>query len=454
MDIQSIIQAQRNYFASNVTKDYHFRFQALKTLKEGILNYKEQIIEAMHKDLGKAPMETIMTELAIVMNELNHTLKHLKRWMKPQKVHTPLVLFAAKSRILQEPFGVVLIMSPWNYPFQLAIDPLIGAIAAGNCAIIKPASYAKHTSEVIYQMIQSCFKPEFITTILGGREENKSLLEQRFDYLFFTGSTHVGRTVMEKAAVHLTPMTLELGGKSPVIIDGTLSMPLTAKRIAFGKFVNAGQTCVAPDYVLIKREYRDAFIESLKQVIQDFFGENPLQNPDLPKIINKHHHERLLGYLKDQTIAIGGTTNETKITPTVLIDVNFDSPVMKDEIFGPILPVIAYDDIDNAIQYIKLQEKPLALYLFTTDQKLQKRVLKEVSFGGGTINDTLMHVASSHLPFGGVGFSGLGNYHGIDSFKTFSHAKSVLVRSRWIDLSFRYHPYTKTKRAIIEKFSK
>jgi len=454
MDIQTLVKNQRTYFLSNATKPIEFRIQALHALKTAIINHENLIIEALKKDLNKAPMETIMTEIGIVMTELNHMLKHLRHWAKPKRVKTPLVLFAATSKIIYEPYGVVLIMSPWNYPFQLAIDPLIGAIAAGNCAIVKPASYAKHTSDAIKIIIESCFKPEYVTTVLGGRLENTALLEQRFDYIFFTGSTDVARTVMEKASHYLTPVSLELGGKSPCIVDETCNMKLTAKRIAFGKFLNAGQTCVAPDYVFVKQAMKATLIEELKKNITEFFGLNPLQNEELPRIINEKHHTRLLGLMKDQTIVCGGDYDETKIAPTLLENVKLDSPIMLEEIFGPILPIIAYESIEEVIDYIKSQERPLAFYLFSTDKKLQKRLLNEISFGGGTFNDTVMHVASSELGFGGVGNSGMGTYHGIHSFTTFSHAKSLLNRKNWIDLSFRYHPYTLSKQRIIEIFTK
>jgi len=454
MNIQNLVERQRAYFNTNVTKDLNFRLNALKTLQKGIIAHESKIIEALKKDLNKAPMEAIMTEIGIVRSELTHMIKHLSRYAKPKRVKTPLVLFSAKSEIYPEPFGVVLIMSPWNYPFQLAIDPLIGAIAAGNCAIVKPGSYAAHTAEAIRELLDHSFKDEYVTTVLGGREENTLLLEQKFDYIFFTGSSNVGKTVMEKASHHLTPISLELGGKSPCIIDGTMCMKLTAKRLAFGKFVNAGQTCVAPDYVFVKKEYRDQLVNELKKVIAEFFGTNPITNPDLPKIINQKHHERLLGLLKEQTIAIGGNASDISIAPTVLTDVSLDSPIMQEEIFGPILPIMTYEKIEEVIAYVKSKDRPLALYLFSTDKTMQKRITNEISFGGGTFNDTLMHVASSELGFGGVGASGMGSYHGIHSFNTFSHLKSILKRRNWIDLSFRYHPYTNQKKALIDKFTK
>ena len=454
MIINQLVEKQRAYFNTNVTKDINFRLNALKMLQSAITAHEGKIIDALKKDLNKAPLEAIMTEIGIVRSELSHMIKHFKHWAKPKRVKTPLVLLSAKSYIYPEPYGVVLIMSPWNYPFQLAIDPLIGAIAAGNTAIIKPGSYAHHTALAIKELLDHTFKEEYVATVLGGREENTLLLEQKFDYIFFTGSTNVGKTVMEKASHFLTPVSLELGGKSPCIFDGTMCTKLTAKRLAFGKFVNAGQTCVAPDYVFVKREYRDQLVNELKRVIAEFFGPDPLSYPDYPKIINQKAHSRLLGLLQNQTIVLGGKSNETSIEPTLLVDVKLDSPVMQEEIFGPILPIIAYDKIEEVITYIKSKDRPLAFYLFSTDKVMQKRLTHEISFGGGTFNDTLMHVASSEMGFGGVGASGMGSYHGIHSFNTFSHHKSVLKRANWIDLSFRYHPYTKQKQGLIDKFTK
>jgi len=454
MDIQKTIQAQNAFFQTNKTKDIEFRVNALKTLRQGIIRHEANILTALKLDLNKAPMEAIMTEIGIVTSELDHILKHIRHWAKPKKVKTPFMLIAASSKVIYEPYGVVLIMSPWNYPFQLAIDPLIGAIAAGNCAVVKPASYAKHTSDAIKLMLDECFPPEYVTTILGGREENTQLLEQKFDYIFFTGSTAVGKTVMEKASRFLTPVSLELGGKSPCIIDGTMDLKLTAKRLAFGKFINAGQTCVAPDYVFVKKEYKTALIDALKTVITEFFGADPVHNPDFPKIINNKHLWRLIDLMKDQSIALGGNYTETSIAPTVLDEVSLEDPIMQEEIFGPILPIMAYEDIAEVILYVKSKPRPLALYLFSTDKKMQNRIFSEISFGGATLNDTIMHVASSELAFGGVGDSGMGSYHGIHSFTTFSHAKSILQRKNWLDLDFRYHPYSKSKQRLIEIFTK
>ena len=454
MTIQSIVQTQRAFYQSHQTKSYKYRLNALKTLKQGILKHESAILEALHADLNKAPLEALMTEISIVILEINHMIRHLKRFMKPKRVKTPLTLFAASSYQYNEPYGVVLIMSPWNYPFQLAIDPLIGAIAGGNCAVVKPGSYAKHTAEAIKNLLDDCFEPAYVTTILGGREENNQLLDQPFDYIFFTGSKDVGKVVMEKASRHLTPISLELGGKSPCIIDGTVDMKLVAKRVTFGKFTNAGQTCVAPDYVFVHESSKEDFVKAMKEAITTALGENALINPDYPKIINAKHLERLKGLMVGSTVAFGGKSNDQQIEPTLLTDVTFESPVMQEEIFGPILPILTYQSIDECVDYINAHDKPLAFYLFSKSKPLFKRLMNDVAFGGATINDTLMHVASSDLAFGGVGASGMGAYHGIHSYRTFTHSKAVLNRKTAIDLSFRYHPYTKNKEKIIRMFTK
>lgn len=452
--IQDKVKKQRDFFNTGETKSYAFRLFMLKTLKEGILHFQDEINEALMADLHKSAFETYMSETGVVLAEITHTIKHLKKWMKPKRVSTPLPLFLAKSYTLAEPFGVVLIMSPWNYPFQLAIDPLVGAIASGNTAIVKPASYAPHTSQIIEKLIEYCFKPEYITTVLGGREENTLLLEQHFDYIFFTGSTSVGRLVMEKASVNLTPISLELGGKSPCIIDDHVGLKLVARRVAFGKFLNAGQTCVAPDYVYMKKSQVDEFVGYVKQEILSFFGENPLESPELPKIINTKHLNRLLGLIEGENIVLGGNHNDTMIEPTVVTGITPKSKVMSEEIFGPILPILTYDKIEEVYDYVLSHPKPLALYLFTTDKKLERDVLSKLSFGGATINDTIMHFATAEMGFGGVGDSGIGKYHGKNSFDTFSNIRGIVKRSNLVDLPMRYHPYTKSKFNLLKKFLK
>jgi len=452
--IDSLVLKQRAFFNTLKTKDLTFRIEALKTLKQGILTYQAEIYEALRKDLHKSEFETYMSEIGVVLAEIEYFLKRIRRFARPKVKKTPLPLFLASSVEIPEPYGVVLIMSPWNYPFQLALDPLVGAIAAGNTAIIKPASYSKHTSDILKKIIESCFDEEYVAVVTGGREENQSLLEQTFDYIFFTGSTSVAKVVMEKASKHLTPVSLELGGKSPCIIDRRVDLKLAAKRVAFGKLLNAGQTCVAPDYVFIHPDDEAEFIRHLGEEIKSFFGENPLEHPDFPKIINEKHLNRLLGLIEGEEVVIGGKHNETSIEPTVLRGITPQSNVMSEEIFGPILPILNYQSMDEVIHHVSTHPKPLALYLFTTNKKTEKRVLHSLSFGGATINDTIMHFATSEMGFGGVGDSGMGSYHGKKSFETFSHIRSVLRRSNHVDLPLRYHPYTKTKFAILKKFLK
>jgi aldehyde dehydrogenase (NAD+) len=397
-----------------------------------------------------------MSEIGMVRDEIRHFIKHMKRWSKPKRVPTPLAQFPSKSYIMAEPYGVVLIMAPWNYPFQLCIEPLIGAIGAGNCAVIKPSAYAPATSKIIAQIIEKIYPSDYIAVVEGGRKENSELLENRFDYIFFTGSTNVGKTVMEAASKHLTPISLELGGKSPAIIDKSANIPLFAKRIAFGKYLNAGQTCVAPDYVLVHESIKNEFVEALKISIKDFFGNNPLLNDNLPKIINEKHFLRLLDLMKNENIVIGGRNDKTRllIEPTVMTDITYDSAIMQEEIFGPILPILAYNDINDVISDLKTREKPLALYIFSTNSYIQKKITNSLSYGGGCINDTIVHLATSKMGFGGVGYSGMGSYHGKFSFDTFTHYKGILNKSNWLDLPMRYHPYDEKNFKMIKMFLK
>ncbi len=391
----------------------------------------------------------------MVLDELRYIAKHLEKWAKPKRVPTPLSQFPSRSFICKEPYGVTLVMSPWNYPFLLSLDPLIGSIAAGNCVILKPSAYAPHTSHLLADLISSVFSPAHVAVVEGGREENSSLLEQRFDFIFFTGSVSVGKLVMEKAAQNLTPVVLELGGKSPCIIDETANLPMAARRLVFGKLLNAGQTCVAPDYVLVKRERKEDLISLLKSNIQDALGQNPGKNPEFPKIINQKHFQRLCAILEGETILLGGETDEAALTiaPTVT-EASAENPSMQEEIFGPILPILTYDKPDDAIRFIREREKPLALYLFTESKAFEKRILQEVSFGGGCINDTIIHLATHHMPFGGVGHSGMGSYHGKKSFDAFTHEKSIVKKSSSVDLPVRYHPYTEKKLKMLKKFLK
>ncbi len=437
----NIIEKQRQFFATGETKNIDFRLEQLKKLKQAVSDYQEEIVAAVNADLNRPQFEAYF-ELAAIA-EVKYAIKHLKSWVKPQRVAAGLEQFPASAKIYPEPLGVVLIIGPWNYPFQLNILPLVGAIAAGNCAIVKPSEIAANTSKVVADLINKTFDPAYIAAVEGGVETSQELLAEKFDYIFFTGGTNVGRIVMEAAAKNLTPVTLELGGKSPCIVDSDISIENSAKRIVWGKFINAGQTCIAPDYLLVNRAVKSEFLAAVTQTIRSFYGENPAESPDYCRIISQRHFQRLTEFLKDGKILIGGETNaeEKYIAPTVIDGVNWDAPAMQEEIFGPILPVLEYSDLGEAIALINSRPKPLALYIFSRDKNKQQRVLRETSSGGVCINDTVMQVGVTSLPFGGVGNSGIGSYHGKASFDTFSHYKSVLNKGLWFDLEWRYAPY-------------
>lgn len=456
MNISQIIQSQRTFFNSDITKDLSFRIDALNKLYDALIVNEEAILDALKKDLNKSSFEGYMTEVGIVREELRYFLKNLKKWVKPKRVASPLAQFPSKSYIMAEPYGVVLIMAPWNYPFQLCLEPLIGAIGAGNCAIVKPSAYAPATSAIIAKIIEKIYPPENVAIVQGGRKENEELLEQKFDYIFFTGSIAVGKIVMESASKHLTPVSLELGGKSPAIVDRDADIALFAKRIAFGKYLNSGQTCVAPDYVLVHESIKDSLIEALKASLKQFYGDNPMLNKDLPRIINEKHFMRLLNLMSNENIVVGGKSDKARllIEPTILTDVTYDSPIMQEEIFGPILPIITYTDLDSVIQDLKYKDKPLALYVFSNNKEVQKKITQSLSYGGGCINDTIVHLATSKMGFGGVGTSGMGAYHGKFSFDTFTHYKGILHKANWLDIPMRYPPYTKTNYNMIKKFMK
>lgn len=451
-DYKELINRQRTFFESGITKDIRFRIQMLGKLKKSIIRYEKEIMEALREDLNKAPFEAYETEIGIAMEEIKETIKNLSKWAKPKRIKTPIIHFLSSSYIYSEPYGIVLIMSPWNYPFQLTLTPLIGAIAAGNCSIVKPSEYSIHTSLIIEKVIKESFEDSYISIVRGGREANKNLLDEKFDYIFFTGSVSVGKIVMKAASEHLTPITLELGGKSPCIVDRTADIDLAAKRIVWGKFLNAGQTCVAPDYLLVENGIKYELIKRMKKYITLFYGSNPCNNPDYPKIINGKHFQRLLNLLKDEEIVIGGQYNNdiTQISPTIIDNVTWDSPVMQEEIFGPLLPVMEFRDIQEAASIVNKHPKPLALYLFSNDNRSSKFVIKNISFGGGCINDTIVHLANPNMPFGGVGESGMGGYHGKSSFNTFSHRKSILKKSNLIDVPLRYPPF-KNNLKILKK---
>ncbi|HIK06935.1 MAG TPA: aldehyde dehydrogenase [Trichormus sp. M33_DOE_039] len=442
LNIQEIIQKQRQFFQTGQTKDINFRLAQLQTLKQLIKSHQLEIIQALKADLHKSEFETYATEIFIT-KEIDYAIKHLKSWTQPKKVAVPLELFQYSAQICPEPLGIVLIIGAWNYQFQLIIAPLIGAIAAGNCAIIKPSELAPHTSNLLVEIISKYFASDYIAVVTGGIETSQQLLAEKFDHILFTGSSSVGKLVMMAAAKTLTPVTLELGGKSPCIVDTDINLEHTAKRIIWGKFINAGQTCIAPDYLLVNQTIKPDLIAALTRTIRDFYGENPVNSPDYPRIINQQHFERLNQLLNNGEIIIGGDTKpeELYISPTLIDHVSLTDPIMQEEIFGPILPILEYTNIEAAIALINSQPKPLALYLFSRNQKLQKYILQNTSSGGVCINDIAMQFAVSSLPFGGVGNSGIGSYHGKASFDTFSHYKSVLKNSFWLDLNWRYAPY-------------
>lgn len=454
MNINELVDNQRAFFNTGKTLDVNYRISMLKKLKRAILDNEADIASALKTDLGKSNTESYMCETGLTLSELSYQIKHIRRWAKNKTHLTGLANFHAKSFSVYEPYGVTLIMSPWNYPFMLCLEPMAGAIAAGNCCILKPSAYSPATSAIIKKIVEEVFPPEYVAVVEGGRAENTELLNQRFDYIFFTGGVTVGKLVMEKASAYLTPLTLELGGKSPCVIDDTCNLKLAAARVVFGKYLNCGQTCVAPDYILVDKKVKDAFIGHVKLAIEKMYGRNPLENPDYGKIINQKHFDRISGLIDKNKVVFGGKTNsETlQIEPTIMDDVTADDSVMQEEIFGPIMPIISYDSIDEAESFIRDREKPLALYIFTKNKSIEKRFLNHISFGGGCVNDTIMHLATSGMGFGGVGNSGMGSYHGRKSFETFSHEKSILKKYCWIDMPMRYQPYREFYLKVIKLF--
>lgn len=455
--ILNIFNKQKEFFHSEETKNIDFRINSLKKLKLIIKNNEELIIEALHKDLRKSPFEAFATEIGLLYDELNLHIKKLRSWSKKEKRKSPIVHFPAKSYIYKEPYGVTLIIGPFNYPFQLIISPLIGAISAGNCSIIKPSENTPNTSLLLEKLINENFDEKYIQVInpLGGKETVSYLLDLNFDYIFFTGSIRVGRIIMEKASKNLIPVTLELGGKSPCIVDKTANIPLAAKRIVWGKFLNAGQTCVAPDYILVDKTIKNKLLEELKTEIIKQFGSNIKESPDFPRIINKISLDRIKSYLNDGEIYFGGNFDDKDLymEPTLLTNIKDNSMIMEDEIFGPLLPVIEYSNLDDVINSLKYKEKPLALYYFSEDKNLIEKVLSNISSGGATINDTIIHVACPNLPFGGVGLSGIGQYHGKASFDTFTHHKSIIKRGTFLELPIRFAPYN-NKLSLLRKLMK
>jgi acyl-CoA reductase-like NAD-dependent aldehyde dehydrogenase len=441
--MSTLIEKQKEFFNSGKTLPLEFRIGQLKRLKDSIERNERIIFEALYKDLRKSEIEAYNSEVLVVTSEIDYVLRRIKKWVRPRKVRTPLMHLPAKSLVYPEPAGVVLILSPWNYPFQLTFAPLIGAIAAGNCAVLKPSEYAPHMSAAMAEIIRNNFEQDYVTVAEGGVEVSKALLQEKFDHIFFTGSINVGKIVMRAASQHLTPVTLELGGKSPCIVWKDANIEVASRRILWGKFMNAGQTCVAPDHLLVHKDIGKGLIETLINGIGKFYGPSPQQSKDYSRIINEDHFERLIKYLEDGTVLFGGEHDKKDlyISPTLLSNVKEFSPVMQDEIFGPILPIIEFETMEDVIGRMRSKPKPLSLYLFTDDQGVQEAILSGTSSGGICINDTVSHIVGSDLPFGGVGESGFGNYHGKASFDSFTHYKSVLKRSFSFDSKMKYPPY-------------
>ena len=455
-EITTILAKQHAFFASGRTIPVSFRQEQLHKLKRSLLAHEKDLNKALQKDLGKSRMESYMCEVGLTLSELTWMQRHLSSLSAKKRVPTPLAQFAARSFRSPSPYGTVLIMSPWNYPVLLTLEPLIDAIAAGNTAIVKPSAYAPYTCEVMKQIMEECFPQSYVAVVTGGRAENQTLLQQRFDMIFFTGGKTVGREVLRHAAEYLTPVTLELGGKSPCIVDSSAKIKLAARRIVFGKYLNCGQTCVAPDYVLCDKTIRDELVLAIQAEIRRQFGAAPLENPNYGKIVNRKHFERLLGLIDERKLVCGGQNNPDtlRIAPTVLTDVTWEDAVMGEEIFGPILPVLTFDTLEEAIQTVEAHPHPLALYFFSENKTAQSQILNRCRFGGGCINDTIIHLATSAMPFGGVGESGMGGYHGKAGFETFSHYRSIVDKKTWMDLPIRYQNYTALKEKMLHMFLK
>ncbi|MBQ1181101.1 MAG: aldehyde dehydrogenase [Treponema sp.] len=442
-EIAFILEEQRKFFLSGETLPIKFRKQMLKKLYASVVFHKEEILSALTSDLGKSDFEGFMCEVGLSLTEISYMIKNVKKFAKEKTVVTPLAQFASRSYKKPCPYGNTLIMSPWNYPFLLSIEPLANAIAAGNTAILKPSAYSPATSKIIEKILSECFEKKFVAVVTGGRQENAALLEQKFDFVFFTGSQAVGKEVLRHTAENLTPAILELGGKSPCIIDKSAKIRLAAKRVVFGKYLNCGQTCVAPDYILCHKDIKDEFVKEVKIQIEKQYGKNPLENSDYGKIINQKHFERVSSLINAEKVVHGGKTNPQtqQIEPTVLDNVTWDDAVMQEEIFGPIMPILTYENLDQVIADLQKKQKPLALYFFSQNKKNIKAVTEKVSYGGGCINDTIIHLATSEMGFGGVGESGMGSYHGKTGFDAFSHTKSIVDKKTWMDLPMRYQPY-------------
>ena len=449
-ETQTLIKEQEKFFKSGKSKNVDFRLEKLRKLRKTLIELDEELNEAFRKDLGKHPFESYASEHGLVIQELGLMIRNLKKWARPQRVYTPMAHWFARSYYLYQPFGRVLIISPWNYPFQLLFMPLVGAVAAGNCVLAKPSRHAPHTTEIMKKIINMVFEPSHVSIVEGGSEINEFLLEQKFDYIFFTGSTGVGKKVMAAASRHLTPVSLELGGKSPVIVEPDVSPSLAAKRIMWGKLLNAGQSCVAPDYVLVHKDIKTKLIEELNVYTTAAYGTDIKSNPEYARIINESTAEKLAGWLKDQNIIFGGETDTSQkyIAPTLVEVDDQENILMNEEIFGPILPIVEYENLDTALEIIQGKSRPLALYIFTRSKKVQKRIILETQSGTGGINETVVHFVNPYLPFGGVGKSGIGRYHGRFSFETLSYKRSFLDKANWIDIPLRYPPYGKKLRLI------
>ena len=455
-EIQQIREKQRQFFLSGHTLSVENRIQALKRLKDAIKRHEKEINAALKADLGKSATESYMCEVGLSLSEISFMISHTRKFAREKRVLTPLSQYVSRSYVKPSPYGVCLIMSPWNYPFMLTIDPLADALAAGNTAILKPSAYSPHTSQVLKTIIEECFEPSYVAVITGGRAENTCLLQEPFDYIFFTGSQAVGKEVMSQAAKHLTPVTLELGGKSPCIVDETANLKLAARRIVFGKFLNCGQTCVAPDYLYCHEKIKDRLIEEIRLQIQKQFGPEPLNNENYGKIINEKHFNRLLGLMDSQKVVWGGASRkeQLRIEPTVMDNVTWEDPVMQEEIFGPILPVLTFSNLKEGVKKLNTLEHPLALYFFSQNKGAIRYVTEKCQYGGGCINDTIIHLATSRMGFGGVGASGRGAYHGKVGFDTFSHKKSMVDKKTWLDLPMRYQPYQPLSDKLIRMFLK
>lgn len=449
MNYSELVRLQREFYTEHITREIPFRLCALDRLEEGIKTHEQEITEALKKDLGKSPFESYLSEIGLILNEIRYTKRNLKEWAKDKHIYTPLFLIGSRSTIHYEPRGIALIIAPWNYPFQLCLSPLIGSICAGNCSVLKPSPDSPHVSYILSVLISECFEPEYIALINGSNEETGKVLQEKFDYIFYTGGMEYGRQVLTAASRHLTPVTLELGGKSPCIVDKDADIPKAARRIVWGKLLNCGQTCVAPDYLLVHESVKDKVTEFLKKEIIRQYSEDPRLNPDYPRIINERHFNRLVSMLNNGNILFGGTYDKKDlyISPTLIemgkLEEKPDSPLLSEEIFGPVLPILSFSDIDDCVEYINERDKPLALYYFTSGKNNARYMIQHTTSGGVCINDTVSHVANNRLPFGGIGNSGMGAYHGRYSFETFSHARSIVTTTNLYNIGMKFAPYNK-----------